>query len=264
MTQKEKARAYDEALEKGRIFRDHLLETGDKGIAGEIEYIFPALSQSEDEQIRKALIEMVHDTTGDELWVDYNVHKEEALAWLEKQGKKQPIIVWHSISEEPEEMKELFCEWESDDATWHDVAFYDKESHTFRHAKMPINVTKWVYVDELLEKQVEQKPFDYESANFIQKDFAPKAEPKKIEDEIEIPFGAKDSELQEATYYIPDGFHAEIEDDKVIIKKGDKSAAWSDEDEENLQQVKRMRAAAINEKEYLAGKINAYKELFCK
>lgn len=31
-----------------------------------------------------------------------------------------------------------------------------------------------------------------------------------------------------------------------------------------LQQVKRMRAAAINEKEYLAGKINAYKELFCK
>ena len=54
-------------------------------------------------------------------------------------------------------MKELFCEWESDDATWHDVAFYDEESHTFRHAKKPINVTKWVYVDELLEKQGEQK-----------------------------------------------------------------------------------------------------------
>lgn len=31
-----------------------------------------------------------------------------------------------------------------------------------------------------------------------------------------------------------------------------------------LQQVKRMRDAAINEKKYLAGKINAYKELFCK
>ena len=41
----------------------------------------------EDEKVRKALIEMVHDTTGDELWVDYNVHKEEALAWLEKQGE---------------------------------------------------------------------------------------------------------------------------------------------------------------------------------
>ena len=42
---------------------------------------------------------------------------------------------------------------ESEDATWHDVAFYDEESHTFRHAKKPINVTKWVSVDELLEKQ---------------------------------------------------------------------------------------------------------------
>ena len=58
---------------------------------------------------------------------------------------------------------------------------------------------------------------------------------KKTEDEIEIPFGAKDSELQEVTYYIPKGFHAEIDDDKVVIKKGEKSAKWSDEDEENLQ-----------------------------
>lgn len=47
----------------------------------------------------------------------------------------------------------------------------------------------------------------------------------------EIPFGAKDSELQEATYYIPKGFHAEIDDDKVVIKKGEKPATWSEEDE---------------------------------
>lgn len=43
-----------------------------------------------DEKVRKALAEMVHDTTGDGLWVDYNVHKEEALAWLEKQGGQKP------------------------------------------------------------------------------------------------------------------------------------------------------------------------------
>ena len=144
---------------------------------------------------------------------------------LEKQGKKQPIIVWHSINEEPEEMKELFCEWESDDATWHDVAFYDKESHTFRHAKMPINVTKWIYVDELLEKQGEQKPADKNATT-------------KQDGWLEIPFGAKDSELQEATYYIPKGFHAEIDDDKVVIKKGEKSAAWGEEDKtmrENIE-----------------------------
>jgi hypothetical protein len=33
----------------------------------------------------------VHDTTGDELWVDYNVHKKEALAWLEKKGEQKPV-----------------------------------------------------------------------------------------------------------------------------------------------------------------------------
>ena len=43
---------------------------------------------------------------------------------------------------------------------------------------------------------------------------------KKIEQTIEIPFGAKDSELQEATYHIPDGCHAEINGNEVVIKKG--------------------------------------------
>lgn len=38
---------------------------------------------------------------------------------------------------------------------------------------------------------------------------------------IEIPFGAKDSELMEATYFIPQGYHAVIYGDKVIIKKGE-------------------------------------------
>lgn len=44
----------------------------------------------EDEKVRKALLELVHDTTGDELWIDYNVHKEEALDWLKRQGEQKP------------------------------------------------------------------------------------------------------------------------------------------------------------------------------
>ena len=36
---------------------------------------------------------------------------------------------------------------------------------------------------------------------------------------IELPFGAKDSELQEVTYYIPEGFHAEIDGDKITVKR---------------------------------------------
>lgn len=76
--------------------------------------------------------------------------------------------------------------------------------------------------DLLFQKMKEARyTFDFE-----------KKELKKVEDEIEIPFGAKDSELQEETYFIPKGFHAEIDDDKVVIKKGEKKPAWSDEDEE--------------------------------
>lgn len=64
---------------------------------------------------------------------------------------------------------------------------------------------------------------------------AEKKELKKIEQkpviDIDIPFGAKDSELIEASYYIPEGFHAEIEGNNVVIKKGEQKPAWSDEDE---------------------------------
>lgn len=50
-------------------------------------------------------------------------------------------------------------------------------------------------------------------------------------EEIEIPYGAKDSEFLEGVYYIPDGFHAEIDDNKVVIKKGKENSAWTEEDD---------------------------------
>lgn len=56
--------------------------------------------------------------------------------------------------------------------------------------------------------------------------------------DVEIPFGAKDSELEEVTYDIPKGYHAEIEDNKVVIKKGEqKSAEWSKEDEFHFKSI---------------------------
>lgn len=44
-------------------------------------------------------------------------------------------------------------------------------------------------------------------------------EQKYNENGIEIPFGAKDSELVEASYYIPEGMEAVIQGNKVIIKR---------------------------------------------
>jgi hypothetical protein len=68
---------------------------------------------------------------------------------------------------------------------------------------------------------------------------AEKKELKKIEqnDIIEIPFGVRDSELQEVTYHIPEGFHAEIEGNRVVIKKGEYKPAWSEEDEDTLKAI---------------------------
>ena len=63
-----------------------------------------------------------------------------------------------------------------------------------------------------------------------------KKELKKIEDE-DLSFSAKGSELQEAIYYIPVGFHAEIDDDKVVIKKGEKPTTLSEDDSYMLQQA---------------------------
>ena len=83
---------------------------------------------------------------------------------------------------------------------------------------------------------------------------------KKIEEEIEIPFGAKDSELQEVTYFIPKGFHAEIDDDKVVIKKGEKPTAWSKEDELIISKINQV----LNAQEYHDGatgiKMNPYND----
>ena len=109
--------------------------------------------ESEDEKIRKNCIHFL------ELQKEHHastIEIDKCIAWLEKQKKleKETTIAWHDVSEEPQEMRELFCEWESDDATWHDVCFYDSKTNKFRQNKMPIdNVTKWTYVDELLELQ---------------------------------------------------------------------------------------------------------------
>lgn len=82
---------YKEALEK---LQEALAPTEDgckiSGLTRDcLENIFPELKESEGEKIRKALIEMIHDTTGDECEDSYHVSKESVLSWLEKQGEKK-------------------------------------------------------------------------------------------------------------------------------------------------------------------------------
>jgi hypothetical protein len=85
MTQEEKAKAYDKALERAKM------EMSKDGMKNDViaihlaETIFPELKESEDEKIRKELISWLKSSEGQTLPIDrYNA----ALAWLEKQGEK--------------------------------------------------------------------------------------------------------------------------------------------------------------------------------
>lgn len=203
MTESEKAKAYDEALEKAKdCLKDGTITST---AIDYIETIFPELAESEDEKTRKWLINWLQNTEGQVLPIDkYNA----ALAWLEKQGKQDARYKY---------LEELLA---ADDIYQMSV----NDTMTNEAKEKAAKALSKLCIGKLLgfEKQGEQKTTN-------------KSATTKQEGWIEIPFGAKDSELQEETYYIPKGFHAEIDNDKVVIKKGEKSAAWSDEDEENLQ-----------------------------
>ena len=83
MTQEEKAKAYDIALDKIR----RLLGTGSNCSREDLEHVFPELMESEDERIRKEIIAHIK-------WCEDSGYcaKEEMtrwITWLEKQGEQE-------------------------------------------------------------------------------------------------------------------------------------------------------------------------------
>ena len=86
MTQEQKAKAYDEALKKAKSFQEKF--GGD--YAG---YIFPELAESEDELIRKRLINLIKELAANKDAIHtegYFVEGQdkEYIAYLEKQKDK--------------------------------------------------------------------------------------------------------------------------------------------------------------------------------
>ena len=78
MTEKDKAKAYDEAIRRAK-------KKMDEGYFVLMPEIFPELCESEDERIRKAIIEHyrgMHSAT----FPLRGLSREEYIAWLEKQG----------------------------------------------------------------------------------------------------------------------------------------------------------------------------------
>lgn len=86
-TDKEKAKAYDIALDKIKM----LLGTGSSCSREELEYVFPEIRESEDERIRKALKQyFINSFQNNGVAAICGVHIKDVLAWLEKQGEQKP------------------------------------------------------------------------------------------------------------------------------------------------------------------------------
>ena len=239
MTQEQKAKAYDEALEIARK-----INSGEGVPAPDgwsiCEVIFPELKESEDEKIRKELIDFFKKASGG--FLDSTIHCKtfgKWLAWLEKQGEKSS---WKPSKEEmdalyglayitnkmddkkDEAITKLYQELKREffnEASYENM-FPNTEEGVRRRSTIQVleyarsldNYNEYGKADidkniAWLEKQGEQKPygqmekcincqfnytgycngtcilktneqkpFDYENATIVQKDFAPKVEPK--------------------------------------------------------------------------------------
>ena len=96
MTQEEKAKAYDKALERARklkedpqgVFYEYSPKEGDTIC----DYIFPELNgeENEDERVRKAIISGMKALQEKGKYTEFaHIPMDEVFTWLEKQGKKK-------------------------------------------------------------------------------------------------------------------------------------------------------------------------------
>lgn len=90
MIQEDKAKRYDEAIEKAKEwYSDAQIGIGFKA---NLEKLFPELKGNDDERIREALIALLKFglEDGSAIAPGFNETKEQALTWLEKQGEPNP------------------------------------------------------------------------------------------------------------------------------------------------------------------------------
>lgn len=92
MTEKEKAKAYDEALKKASAAH----KDEDRHLKATLERIFPELKESEDEKMKTAILNHLKKMWGNCQDDVCGVHVEDAIAWLEKQGEQEELQVYET------------------------------------------------------------------------------------------------------------------------------------------------------------------------
>lgn len=101
----EKAKRYDEILVRAEganlpYYKEDIMSK----VKEFVDYLIPELKESEnaDEKVRKALIKLVTNHASMDLFIEYDIHLDEALDWLEKQGKQEP---WKPSKEQVEALE---------------------------------------------------------------------------------------------------------------------------------------------------------------
>lgn len=99
MTIEEKAKAFDEALQKAKEWKSGVAGNGD--INQCLDELFPELAESEDEKIRKHLIWVCNDWVTDGIADRYetkSIKIDDMLRWLEKKGEQKQEEIWPNLS----------------------------------------------------------------------------------------------------------------------------------------------------------------------
>lgn len=174
LTIEQKAKAYDEALEKARNLHKDAIDMGENIRAKQCEIIFPELKGSEDENNKRISKEISRFLKQNNGW------NNEWLTWLKKQGEpidKEKVQIGARMDVALSIINFL-------DRNTLSMCLSGMERADLESAVVNSDWTKvYAYMKNKLEKQGEQKSFDYENAYFQQKDFAPKVEPKFYKDE---------------------------------------------------------------------------------
>ena len=188
-----------------------------------LEELFPELKESEDERIRKEILSLVQYTKGRLIGYKPRIHQDKMITWLEKQGDSP--IKWNKNTKgnKPQKKHSVLIK------TTHGIAEgeWNGGEHWIQYrwsgSIKDSDVLFWIELSDI-EKQSEQKPFDYENANIQQKDFAPKVEPKfKVGDTMRT--------LQEAADGYTGGMPVVVSVDKEYYHCTNELIAIKDQDD---------------------------------
>ena len=119
MTVEEKAKAFDEALERARKMLNMILDNELIGFPDQIREIFPQLCESEDESIRKEIINFFKNFKKTGTWKSIS-DVNTWIAYLEKQEEQKPVECIEFDNEFEKQVSHLLAsvlngEWEYDE-----------------------------------------------------------------------------------------------------------------------------------------------------